>query len=279
MEETFLPAVDPAPPAYPTLKESWAVLGWFILVSLLVVVPVVLLLKVAPPLTEQLKKLVYGVTGEVVILLTILWLRQRAGAARWPGIEWRAPLEKWQWYALLPLLVLAQASLLTVLSFLRLPHWTGKNVQELADYPMLMVGLGCVAAPILEECLFRGILLKGLLRNYRPAVAITQSALLFGLFHFSPAQSISAICMGLLLGWLYYQTRSLLLGICLHGLYNLLAFSSMRVPQLVRNPDLLHFISAGWYAVLLLVAAVLLAGWLWWLHGTLRPVTTTAADG
>ena len=39
-----------------------------------------------------------------------------------------------------------------------------------------------IAAPILEELLFRGIILDGLLKNYSPLKSILISSFLFGLF-------------------------------------------------------------------------------------------------
>jgi hypothetical protein len=119
--------------------------------------------------------------------------------------------------------------------------------------------------------LFRGILLNGLLRNYSPAVAIGQSALLFGVFHFNPAQSLNAALMGLLLGWLYYQTRSLGMCIGLHALNNLVAFSTMTSRRLESAPEVSQLMGGVWYGVVLVVAALALGGILWWLH-RLAPV-------
>ena len=178
----------------------------------------------------------------------------------------RGPQERWGWYALLPLLLVAQVTLLTTLDLLHLPNWTSKTFQEMAKNPMLALLFGCVAAPALEEVLFRGILLQGLLRNYRPAVAIAQSALLFGVFHFNPAQSLNAALIGLLLGWLYYQTHSLGMCIMLHALNNLSAFSAMRLTQLQDTSDIIRFIGVNWYVGLLALAGVVLGSGIWWLR-------------
>lgn len=81
-----------------------------------------------------------------------------------------------------------------------------------------------VAAPILEEILFRGIILEGFLRNYSPQKAIIWSAVLFGVFHLNPWQAIGAIIFGLFFGWLYWKTNSLIPGIILHFVNNFAAF-------------------------------------------------------
>lgn len=79
-------------------------------------------------------------------------------------------------------------------------------------------------APFLEEVLFRGYFLKSFLKNYKPWVAISLSALLFGLLHGNPQQFIAAFTVGLLLGYTYWRTHSLLTPILIHLLNNLSAF-------------------------------------------------------
>ncbi|MGI4743575.1 MAG: CPBP family glutamic-type intramembrane protease [Janthinobacterium lividum] len=259
MEETpLLPEVLPAPPAYPTLKESWVALGWLVLISVLVALAVLIPFG-ATRSPKQLINLVLTFTlGSVSILLTIWWVRRRAGPLRWVGLALRGPADRWQLYALLPVVALAQALLVSTLAFLPLPNWYAGRFQELAAHPLLALGLGCVLGPICEELLFRGVLLKGLLRNYQPAVAIGQSALLFGIIHFNPAQSVGAFVIGLVLGWLYYRTHSLILCMGLHMLNNLLAFSTMLVPNLADERTMVRHLGFGWYVGLLSVAAVVL---------------------
>lgn len=78
----------------------------------------------------------------------------------------------------------------------------------------------CVLAPLLEEMLFRGIVLRGFLARYPRRHAIALSALLFGFAHLNLYQFVAASLLGLGLGWLYERTRSLLPGILLHASYN-----------------------------------------------------------
>jgi membrane protease YdiL (CAAX protease family) len=233
-------------------------MGWLLLISLLLSGGAFALTggRVG---THGLGRLVgTALASELAIVVTIWWVRRRAGSLRWPGIALQGPWERWQLYALLPILVLAQGALLSVVSLLHLPSPNDKAYQEMARYPALLLGFGCIAAPVLEEFFFRGILLKGLLRNYRPAVAIGQSALLFGLMHMSPAQSIATALMGVLSGWLYYRTGSLRLCIGLHMLNNLLAFNGMRHPKLAGSHNILDVVSPGAYVALLVVAAAAL---------------------
>ena len=72
-------------------------------------------------------------------------------------------------------------------------------------------------APLVEEIVFRGAVLRELLRwNSRPWVGIVISAVLFSLIHMNPAQMPHAFLIGLLLGWMYYRTDSIVPGVVYH---------------------------------------------------------------
>jgi len=84
-----------------------------------------------------------------------------------------------------------------------------------------------IAAPILEEIVFRGIILDGLLKIYSPVKSILISSLLFGLVHLNPWQFIGALIIGVFSGWVYYRTRSLLPSIIIPSTLNLSGFLVM----------------------------------------------------
>lgn len=78
--------------------------------------------------------------------------------------------------------------------------------------------------PLLEEVLFRGAIQGALMRYFgRPWPAIIMSALVFGIFHMNPVQIVYATLLGIVLGWIYYRTGSLLSVIVGHVLNNSLA--------------------------------------------------------
>jgi membrane protease YdiL (CAAX protease family) len=80
--------------------------------------------------------------------------------------------------------------------------------------------MGCVIAPVVEEMLFRGIILRGFLARYSRAQAIWGSAALFGLAHRNIYQFVAALLIGAVSGWLYERARSLVPCIALHAGYN-----------------------------------------------------------
>ena len=78
----------------------------------------------------------------------------------------------------------------------------------------------CVLAPILEEMLFRGIILRSFLQQYDRRFAILGSAVVFGFYHMNIYQLVGASMFGIAAGWLYERTRSLIPGIAMHAAMN-----------------------------------------------------------
>lgn len=76
-----------------------------------------------------------------------------------------------------------------------------------------------IAAPIGEELLFRGVVLKNLSRA-NTGFGIVASSLLFGLYHQNPSQLFSAFFIGLLLGCIAVYTGSVKPCIAVHAAAN-----------------------------------------------------------
>jgi len=94
----------------------------------------------------------------------------------------------------------------------------------------------CLLAPVAEELVFRGAILRALLR-WRPSqrwLMIVVSALLFALIHLNPAQMPHAFLAGLLLGWLFMRTGSVIPGIAFHWANNTITYF---IARLYPNPD------------------------------------------
>ena len=94
---------------------------------------------------------------------------------------------------------------------------------------MMISPLGLIAggilAPIVEEIVFRGVLVGGLLRmRQKPWVAIVVPSLIFALFHGTFTQFVGTAIFGIICGWLYWRTKSLLPGILIHITNNSTAF-------------------------------------------------------
>lgn len=84
-----------------------------------------------------------------------------------------------------------------------------------------------VFGPVCEEVTFRGAIEGILLKYTSPWKAVLCSALLFGLIHMNPVQIPFAFALGILLGWLYYKTGSLVPAILSHFINNATGFITM----------------------------------------------------
>ena len=83
----------------------------------------------------------------------------------------------------------------------------------------------CIFCPILEEIGVRGILLGGLLKSrYRPWLAILVTALIFALLHGVGVHFVVSLVFGIILGWLYWRTGSVILCMIIHVVNNSLSF-------------------------------------------------------
>lgn len=124
--------------------------------------------------------------------------------------------------------------------------WLQEHMPELpniveGEFDMIMkdrwgyviVGL---LAPLAEEMVFRGAVLRSLLQwKSNPWIGIVVSALLFAMIHMNPAQMPHAFLIGLLLGWMYWRTDSIVPGVVYHWVNNTVAYVMY---NLYPNPDL-----------------------------------------
>ncbi|MGH8124320.1 MAG: lysostaphin resistance A-like protein [Rhodanobacteraceae bacterium] len=93
---------------------------------------------------------------------------------------------------------------------------------------ILLILMAVCVAPFVEELVFRGVLLSGLMRRMSAGWAILISALIFGCAHlpdfkFAWYAIPALVIMGLALAWLRLRSRSLWPSMVLHATNNLIA--------------------------------------------------------
>lgn len=122
---------------------------------------------------------------------------------------------------LLPLVVLLDTALVGALeAVLPVSSWEQEAFARMVAPTLPAFIAACLIAPVVEEMLFRGILLRAFLERYPRGAAISYSALYFGAAHLNIYQFFLAFPLGLLLGWLYERSRSLVPCIALHAALN-----------------------------------------------------------
>jgi membrane protease YdiL (CAAX protease family) len=126
-------------------------------------------------------------------------------------------------------------------------------------------------APLGEELVFRGAILRRLLDSCLPLWgAIALSALLFMLIHMNPAQMPHAFLIGLLLGWMYWRTGSILPGVAFHWannsaayvIYNIYPDSDMKLVDIFKGSEQHVLLAVGFSLLILLPALYQLHVWM-----------------
>lgn len=84
-----------------------------------------------------------------------------------------------------------------------------------------------IIAPVVEELIFRGVIMHGLIRNYKKYTAVIISALLFALFHLNPWQFPATFILGIVLGIIMLRTRNIFLCVLGHSINNGLVLFSI----------------------------------------------------
>ena len=109
---------------------------------------------------------------------------------------------------------------------MEMPESVQHVFEQIMSTPVGYVAIGLLA-PLAEEMVFRGAILRVLLKVFDRRwhwLPIVISAVLFGAVHGNMAQFLHAMLLGLLLGWLYYRTDSIVPGVVLHWVNNSIAY-------------------------------------------------------
>jgi len=102
-----------------------------------------------------------------------------------------------------------------------------RAARDNAGYVVPMLIVAVLAAPIIEEIIFRGLVMRGFLSTMRPAAAIGLQGVLFGAAHFDPARGVGNVglimilsAVGVVLGGSSYLLRRLAPNMIAHAILN-----------------------------------------------------------
>lgn len=127
-----------------------------------------------------------------------------------------------------------------------------QNIIQGSSLILTFIFLG-ILSPIVEEMMFRGIMLNKL-RRYGDKVAIITTALLFGLFHANFSQFFYATVLGLIFAYVTLKTGTIKYSIILHIFVNMLG--SFIIPLIIGDGSNL----VAYLCVLSLVLLISLVG-------------------
>ena len=197
--------------------------------------------------------------------------------------------------AILAILSTIGASMMLELVNNYLPEMSDKmksTMEMITDGPLWST-LICVGifAPIFEEWMCRGLILRGLLnferkpavpgdtgrRGLSPALAIVISALFFAVIHGNIWQGITAFMIGALFGYVYYRTGSLKLTMLMHCTNNTLSvlMSHFGGEKIQDAKSILDVIPLWEYFMIFIISAAIV----WYFVKCLSKVRLEGAEG
>jgi membrane protease YdiL (CAAX protease family) len=213
----------------PNLLQSWGLLGLFLICQLIVGMFAGIIPLIFGPAAESWLGLSAYVISFIIMGLVVIRLGKEQEQTEISAIQ-RFKSTFLLYVLLLFLTPLLSVSIEPLYMWIPMPQFIEEFFFSHFTVSINTFLLAVIAAPLAEEWLCRGIILKGLLTNrVSPYKAIFWSALLFAIMHLNPWQAIPAFCIGFVMGWVYWRTRSLWLCIFMHAVNNGLAFTTILI--------------------------------------------------
>lgn len=137
------------------------------------------------------------------------------------------------------------------------PEWFERlNEKMLTGTPLVITLISVsVFAPLFEEWLCRGLVLRGLLTRMKPLWAMVISSAFFAVIHMNPWQALPAFLLGMLFAYVYYRTASLKLTMLMHCTNNTFA-ALLGQNETFREMSSYSELLSGWQYGVAVAAAV-----------------------
>lgn len=133
------------------------------------------------------------------------------------------------WLASIPLVFCSLFAIDILSSCVDIPDMLGQEFEILASSAWGILAI-TFFGPVQEEILMRRVVMKSIYDKKKNVwLAILVSAFIFAAIHVNPIQVVFAFPAGVLLGWLYYRTGSLLVPITGHVLNNSFSCVDMKL--------------------------------------------------
>lgn len=178
---------------YPDIKQSWGIVGMAVL-SMILFSPVNLIMENI--VGKEMSFLMYYLLAMGVPFFVANRLRKKKTGASVYNFDFGTA--KIIVLVSITIIAIQMGIVSPVANLIPMPEIMKDLFLELANQNGVFSFMAIViAAPILEELIFRGIILNGLLKKYSPIKSIIVSSVLFGIVHLNPWQFVSASIIGL----------------------------------------------------------------------------------
>ncbi|MCX7708714.1 MAG: CPBP family intramembrane metalloprotease [Clostridia bacterium] len=200
------------------------------------------------------------VGGSVAYLVPVLWIWRKFSKK---GVTIRnyffQTAEKhwiqWRHILLITGVLLFFALGVFILTYIPLSHYLPAYVQSILEDKLIYTQkdsafplianiidflMGALLAPVVEELVFRGIMLKRFMIKWKVTTSVIVSSAIFGILHFD---LIGAFVFGLFMSILYLKTKSLVVPTLCHVLNNSLAFGFTYIEFWITGKEELYTIA------------------------------------
>lgn len=209
-------------------KPVWRQLldaAFYLFVFIIVQIAAMLLcIAILPPSRDNIVATVGGtILCSIVIVALFTWRKWSPSVSNYLRLR---PWDIFLWVTTASIGAMVITDAITDAMDLQMPDDFTRIFMGIMNHPLGYIAVG-ILAPVAEEMVFRGGILRSLLGAFKGKyhwLAIFFSALLFGLVHGNMAQGFNAFLLGLLLGWLYYRTDSVVPGIIMHWVNNTITY-------------------------------------------------------
>jgi membrane protease YdiL (CAAX protease family) len=243
---------------YPDIKLIVTLFFIMLLNVVIVAIPAGIILAVFPKMSPLFKPLFNLILYIAPMLLSINYALKKSKKQK--GYTASINFNKFQGWLVLVVIIGTLALILPLewaSDLIPMPESVKKVFEATFTKDAFSIATVSIAAPILEEILCRGIILKGLLKNYPPSKAILISAIFFGVIHLNPWQALPAFVGGMYLGWVYYKTQSVIPGMIIHATINFTASMMLFLPG--AEQDLSRLLGKPGYLIAFLASILVFA--------------------
>ena len=205
-------------------------------------------------------ELIYACTDQIslisgiatLVILCAFFLLRRKNPFRETGL--RVAAGRWVWLAcgIAPVLYLLVSFVLSLLPEAWLESYAEASA-ALAQTGLITVIATVVIAPIVEEVIFRGLMLSRLRRAMPGWLAVVISALVFGICHGQIIWMVYAFVLGLIFGFLDLGARSIWPSLAAHLLFNGIGQATLYLPEELADSWLPLILPAAVGAVLCII--------------------------
>lgn len=207
---------------YPTIKQTFGIFGFLVLMTIVTSVVILIFNELVFKINESFSQLIIYTVPSV--FTAIRYLKRKKISNSDVYMLKTKKIGGWIYLQIIVLGMLIMVIIDPLTELIPIPEWFNELMMRMISRDIYSFFTIVIIAPILEELIFRGIILDGFLKIYSPKKSIIWSALLFAGIHLNPWQAIGAFLIGLFMGWIYYRTESIIPGIIIHFTNNLIAF-------------------------------------------------------